>query len=73
MLVTAAGITGKTNLKTHEVDPADFDNVIRVNLNGIFYLCKETLPHMLKRNYGRIVNIASVAGMYEVGEGNTWN
>jgi 2-dehydro-3-deoxy-L-rhamnonate dehydrogenase (NAD+) len=63
VLIQAAGITGKTGLTTHEVDPIDFDKVVRVNLHGIFYFCKETLPIMLERNYGRIVNIASIAGM----------
>ena len=38
VLVTAAGITGKTNLNTHLVDPADFDNVLRINVRGMF-LC----------------------------------
>jgi len=62
ILVTAAGITGKTNLKTHEVDPDDFQKVFNVNLNGMFYFCREVLPQMLQQNYGRIINIASIAG-----------
>jgi len=62
VLVQAAGITGKTGVQTHEVDPVDFENVYRVNVNGVFHMCKETLPHMMKRNYGRIVNIASISG-----------
>eukprot|EP01111_Echinosteliopsis_oligospora_P010956 TRINITY_DN3497_c0_g1_i1.p1 TRINITY_DN3497_c0_g1~~TRINITY_DN3497_c0_g1_i1.p1 ORF type:complete len:249 (+),score=87.62 TRINITY_DN3497_c0_g1_i1:47-793(+) len=62
VLVTAAGITGKTGIKTHEVDPVDFATVMNVNVAGIFNMCKETLPHMLERNYGRIVNIASISG-----------
>jgi len=62
VLVQAAGITGKTGIKTHEVDPADFDAVMNVNAKGVFLGCKFVLPVMLKRNYGRIVNIASVAG-----------
>lgn len=62
VLVQAAGITGKTNLKTEEVDPADFDLVMRINLRGIFLLCRAVLPTMARQRYGRIVNIASVAG-----------
>jgi 3-oxoacyl-[acyl-carrier protein] reductase len=62
VLAQAAGITGKTNLKTDEVDPNDFDTVMRVNLRGIFVLCRAVLPTMARQRYGRIVNIASVAG-----------
>jgi NAD(P)-dependent dehydrogenase (short-subunit alcohol dehydrogenase family) len=35
---------------------------MEVNLNGLFICCREVVPHMRERNYGRIVNIASVAG-----------
>jgi len=62
VLVQAAGITGKTNLKTEEVDPANFDLVLRVNLRGIFVMCRAVLPVMVRQQYGRIVNIASIAG-----------
>jgi NAD(P)-dependent dehydrogenase (short-subunit alcohol dehydrogenase family) len=61
-LVQAAGVTGKTNIKTHEVDPANFDFVMSVNARGIFLGCRAVLPSMLAAKYGRIVNIASVAG-----------
>jgi len=62
VLVQAAGITGKTNLKTHEVDLADFQRVFDVNVKAIFLVAKATLPSMLKSGYGRIVNIASISG-----------
>ena len=62
ILVQAAGITGKTGIKTHEVDPANFDAVMNVNAKGIFLGCRAVLPFMVASNYGRIVNIASVAG-----------
>jgi len=62
VLVQSAGITGKTGIKMHEVELRDFMAVINVNLTGIFLCCKAVLPHMLSKNYGRIVNIASVAG-----------
>jgi 2-dehydro-3-deoxy-L-rhamnonate dehydrogenase (NAD+) len=62
VLVTAAGITGQTNLKTHEVDPADFDRVLELNVRAMFLCIRAVLPAMLKANYGRIVNIASISG-----------
>lgn len=45
-----------------QVDPANFDAVMSVNARGIFLGCRAVLPHMLKVDYGRIINIASVAG-----------
>ena len=60
VLVTAAGITGKTAILTGEVDPADFDHVMDINVKGMF-LCA-VLAYMVKAKYGRIVNIASISG-----------
>ncbi|NOT61964.1 MAG: SDR family oxidoreductase [Acidobacteria bacterium] len=62
ILVNCAGVTGKTNIKTHEVDYDNFKFVFEVNVNGSFLMARAVLPHMLKRNYGRIVHVASVAG-----------
>ena len=62
VLVNSAGITGKTNLKSHEVDAADFDRVLALNVRGTFLTCQAVLPHMLAGGYGRILNIASIAG-----------
>jgi len=62
VLVTAAGITGQTNVPTDQVDPADFDRVMALNVRGMFLCIRAVLPAMRKANYGRIVNIASVAG-----------
>jgi len=62
ILVNCAGITGRTNLKSHEVDPADFDRVMRVNVNGCLNTFQAVIPHMLKRNYGRVLHFASVSG-----------
>lgn len=62
ILVNSAGITGKTNLKSHEVDPVDFDRVFAQNVRGTFLTCRAAIPHMLTRNYGRILNISSIAG-----------
>jgi 3-oxoacyl-[acyl-carrier protein] reductase len=61
-LVNCAGITGKTNIKGHEVDLADFDAVYRINLRGAMVLSKALLPRMLKHNYGRLLHVASIAG-----------
>jgi 3-oxoacyl-[acyl-carrier protein] reductase len=40
----------------------DWIRVHDVNLNGVFYCCRTVVPHMIRNNYGRIVNIASIAG-----------
>lgn len=62
ILVNSAGITGITNVKSHEVDPANVDLVFRVNFFGSFYTARAVLPGMLRQNYGRILHIASIAG-----------
>lgn len=62
VLVNSAGVTGKTALKAHDVDPADFDFVVRTNLRGPFILSRHVIPAMLSRNYGRVLHIASIAG-----------
>ena len=62
ILVQAAGVVGMTNRLTHEVDPTNFDFVMNVNVRGIFNGCHAVLPYMIEQDYGRIVNIASIAG-----------
>jgi 2-dehydro-3-deoxy-L-rhamnonate dehydrogenase (NAD+) len=62
ILVNCAGITGKTNILSHEVELNDFDRVMKINLSGTLILVQSVLPHMLARNYGRILNIASISG-----------
>ncbi len=61
ILVASAGITGP-NLTTWEYPVADWRRVIDVNVNGVFYCCRAAVPHMQAAGYGRIVNIASIAG-----------
>ena len=61
ILVNNAGIAG-TNAKTWETDPADWQRVVNINLTGPFLCCRAVIPHLLKNGYGRIVNIASIAG-----------
>ena len=62
ILINSAGITGITNVKSHEVDPANVDLVFRVNFFGSFNTARAVLPGMLQQSYGRILHIASIAG-----------
>ncbi|MEP6915148.1 MAG: SDR family NAD(P)-dependent oxidoreductase [Acidobacteriota bacterium] len=61
ILVNNAGITGG-NAVVWELDPAVWRRVIDVNLTGCFLTCRAVAPHMIARGYGRIVNVASIAG-----------
>ncbi|WP_298933105.1 SDR family NAD(P)-dependent oxidoreductase [uncultured Ramlibacter sp.] len=60
-LVNSAGITGP-NVKVWDYPVADWKQVMDVNLTGLFLCCREWAPHLRANDYGRIVNIASVAG-----------
>tara|TARA_Y100000590_G_scaffold121680_1_gene139329 strand:- start:198 stop:944 length:747 start_codon:yes stop_codon:yes gene_type:complete len=61
ILINNAGITGPTaELWNYSI--RDWNNVVEINLNGTFNCCKSIVPNMIKNNYGRIVNISSVAG-----------
>ncbi len=61
ILINNAGITGPTaELWNYNID--DWKSILDINLHGTFYCCKTIVPHMIKNNYGRIVNIASVSG-----------
>ena len=61
ILVANAGIAG-ANAKVWEYDLAEWRRVIDVDLNGVFHCCRAVVPHMLATGYGRIVNVASIAG-----------
>ncbi|HEX7606243.1 MAG TPA: SDR family NAD(P)-dependent oxidoreductase [Usitatibacter sp.] len=61
ILVCSAGITGP-NMPTWEYPVADWKQVLDINLTGVFLCNKTVVPHMRKNDYGRIVNIASIAG-----------
>jgi 3-oxoacyl-[acyl-carrier protein] reductase len=61
VLVASAGITGP-NATVAAYPVADWKRVIDVNLNGLFYCNRAAVPHMQRNDYGRIVNIASIAG-----------
>jgi NAD(P)-dependent dehydrogenase (short-subunit alcohol dehydrogenase family) len=61
ILVASAGIAGPNHLLWEY--PLDaWKQVIDVNLTGVFHCCRAIVPHMLSQNYGRIVNVASIAG-----------
>ena len=61
ILINNAGIAGP-NHKTWEYPIEDWQQVIDIDLNGVFYCCKSVVPNMISNNYGRIVNVASIAG-----------
>ncbi len=60
ILVNNAGITMDHTVR--KMTPEEWDRVLRVNLNGVFYMSRAAIPHMIDRGYGRIVNISSVVG-----------
>ena len=61
ILINNAGITGPT-ASLWEYDIEEWKKVVNINLMGTFNCCKAIVPNMIKNNYGRIVNVASVAG-----------
>jgi 3-oxoacyl-[acyl-carrier protein] reductase len=61
ILVTSAAITGP-NATTWEYPPEKWRQVIDINVNGVFYCCRAVVPFMQAQDYGRIINIASIAG-----------
>lgn len=61
VLVNSAGIVGP-NVPLWEVDPADWDRTFAVNVRGTFNTCRSFIPGMKERGWGRIVNLASMAG-----------
>src|SRR4029077_1641044 len=61
ILVANAGITGP-NTECWNYPPEAWRQVIDINLTGIFLCCRAVVPHMIQKKYGRIVNVASIAG-----------
>ena len=61
ILVNNAGIAGPS-IKSWEYPLEEWLRVVDIDLNGVFYCCRALLPHMRERRYGRIVNVASIAG-----------
>ena len=62
ILINSAGITGQTNIQSHQVDTADLQRVFDVNFKGSWLTSKYLIPGMLEQGYGRILHIASIAG-----------
>lgn len=61
ILVASAGVAGP-NFKTWEYPIDAWRQVLEINLTGVFLCCRAIVPHMIEGNYGRIVNISSIAG-----------
>ena len=61
IFVNNAGIAGK-NSTVAEYPIDEWKKVLELDLNAVFYCCKAIVPHMIKNNYGRIINISSIAG-----------
>ena len=61
IFVNNAGVAG-LNDKVWNYPNEEWLKVLNTNLNSTFYCCKVVIPHMIKNNYGRIINIASIAG-----------
>ena len=61
ILVANAGIAGP-NHKTWEYPVDDWQKIMDINLTGVFLCCRAVVPQMIRQNYGRIVNVASIAG-----------
>ena len=62
IMVNCAGVAGPTNVPILGYSAEDFDHVIQVNLRGSYLTTKYAVEHMLKRDYGRILLIASIGG-----------
>ena len=61
IFINNAGITGK-NATVWDYPIDEWKKVLDLDLNAVFYCCKAIVPHMIKNNFGRIVNISSIAG-----------
>jgi len=61
-VINTAGVVGPTFTKLEDVEWAAFERTVTINLFGTVWLTQAVLPHMKKRNYGRIAHVASIAG-----------
>ena len=68
ILVNNAGIT--RDAMFHKMDGKQWDQVISINLNGLFYCCRHVVPLMREQNYGKIVNVSSSSAHGNVGQAN---
>lgn len=62
ILVNSAGVTGMTNIRSHETVTEDLQRVFSINFMGSYFTSKYVLPVMLRNSYGRVLHIASIAG-----------
>ena len=62
ILVNNAGISG-VNKPTHEITADEWDHLMDINVNGVFYCTKHTLPHMMSNGKGSIINLSSIYGL----------
>ena len=62
ILINCAGITGKTNIKSHLTETENLSKVFEINFMGSYFTSKYVLKYMLDQKYGRILHIASIAG-----------
>lgn len=62
ILINCAGMTGKTNLYTHDVDSENLKKVFELNFMASYFTSKAVLPFMIKQKYGRILHLSSIAG-----------
>jgi NAD(P)-dependent dehydrogenase (short-subunit alcohol dehydrogenase family) len=63
VLINNAGIGGPTK-PVHELDPADWDSVVRVNLTGTFDVTRNAIPHLIDSDCGVVINMSSAAGRF---------
>jgi NAD(P)-dependent dehydrogenase (short-subunit alcohol dehydrogenase family) len=63
ILVNGAGVTGPIETPVWEIDAADFDQVIAVNVRGTFLPTKHVLPAMIGQRYGKVINISGTSGL----------
>ena len=61
LLINCAGVAGR-NAPSWELPDGEFERVLAVNLMGTYYMCRAVLPGMVARGWGRVVNVASIAG-----------
>lgn len=61
ILVANAGIAG-SNAPVADYNVDEWHRIVDINLNGVFHCCKAVVPGMIEKGYGRIVNVASIAG-----------
>lgn len=61
VVINNAGVFAHVDLV--DMDPANFDKVIDINLKGVFYVCHYAVPYMIKQHYGRIINLSSAVGL----------